>query len=190
MQDTGESDEALIVRYARGDGAAFSELYRRHEMRTWRYLVRNVGNRATAEELMQDVWFAVARDAVRYRPTARFTAWLFAIARHRMLDSMRTSRRQLSLETLGYESGPVVQQLTTEPSGGPLAAVLVRDQATALTRAMTQLPHEQRDAFLLQMEGDFSIEEVAAITGSNLETTRSRLRYARARLRELLTEYA
>jgi len=59
----GESDESLIGRYARGDAGAFEILYRRHEMRTWRYLERNVGNRATADEL---AWFAVATNAARY----------------------------------------------------------------------------------------------------------------------------
>ncbi len=68
MSDPAESDEALLGRYARGDAAAFAALYRRHEMRIWRYLERNVGNRASAEELMQEVWFAVARDAGRYQP--------------------------------------------------------------------------------------------------------------------------
>ena len=189
MTDTGETDEALIVRYARGEAAAFAVLYRRHEMRVWRYLERNVGNRATADELMQEVWFAVARDAVRYEPTGRLTAWLFAIARDRMLDSIRTTRRQVSLESLGGEAETVVGQLTTEPSVGPLAALVVRDQTTALTRAMAQLPHEQRDAFLLQIEGDFSVAEVATITGSSVETTKSRLRYARTKLRALLSEH-
>jgi len=190
MTDAGESDEALIGRYARGDAAAFVPLYRRHEMRVWRYLERNVGNRATADELMQEVWFAVARDAVRYEPTSRFTTWLFTIARNRMIDSIRTSRQQVSLETLGYEAELVVQQLTTAPNAGPLAAVVVRDQAAALAQALGQLPREQRDAFLLQIEGDLSVEEIAAITQSSFETTKSRLRYARAKLRELLSEYA
>jgi RNA polymerase sigma factor (sigma-70 family) len=190
MTDTGESDETLIARYACGDAAAFPVLYRRHEMRIWRYLERNVGNRATAEELMQEVWFAVARDCVRYQPTARFTTWLFAIARNRMLDCIRMSRPQVSLELLGYEADALGQQLTTEPSVGPLAAVMVRDQASALTQAIGQLPPEQRDAFLLQIEGDLSIEEVATITRSTLETTKSRLRYARTKLRALLSEYA
>ncbi|MGH8133718.1 MAG: sigma-70 family RNA polymerase sigma factor [Steroidobacteraceae bacterium] len=190
MSDAGESDEALMCRYARGDAAAFVVLYQRHEMRIWRYLERNVGNRATAEELMQEVWFAVARDAVRYQSASRFTAWLFAIARNRMLDSVGASRRQVSLESLGLESESVVEQLTTEPSAGPLAAAVVRDQATALRAALAQLPREQRDAFLLQVEADLSVEEVASIIGSSFETTKSRLRYARSRLRELLSEYA
>src|SRR5467141_1664814 len=114
MTDAGESDEALIGRYGRGDAAAFELLYRRHEMRVWRYLERNVGNRATADELLQEVWFAVARDAQRYEPSARFTTWLFTIARNRMIDSIRTNPQQVSLETLGYEGELVVQQLTTE----------------------------------------------------------------------------
>src|SRR5579863_5072663 len=116
MTDGGESDEALMGRYARGEAAAFELLYRRHELRIWRYLERNVGNRATADELMQEVWFAVARDAVRYEPTARFTTWLFTIARNRMIDSNRVSRRQVSLEAVGYEADAVIEQLTSDPS--------------------------------------------------------------------------
>src|ERR1700689_3183716 len=111
MTDAGASDEGLIGRYARGDVAAFEQLYRRHEMRVWRYLERNVGNRATADELMQEVWFAVARDAPRYEPSARFTTWLFTIARNRIIDSARTRRPQTSLEALGYEAGAVLMQL-------------------------------------------------------------------------------
>src|ERR1700738_1150407 len=104
MTLAGESDEALMGRYAGGDAAAFELLYRRHERRVWLYLERNVRNRATADELMQEVWFAVARDATRYEPSARFTTWLFTIAHNRMIDSIRANRRHTSLETLGYEA--------------------------------------------------------------------------------------
>jgi RNA polymerase sigma-70 factor (ECF subfamily) len=190
MTNAGESDEALMVRYARGDSAAVELIYRRHELRIWRYLERNVRNRATADDLMQEVWFAVARDAVRYEPTARFTTWLFTIAHHRMIDSIRTSRPQLSLETVGYEAESVVEQLTADPCASPLAAAVARDQAGALNRAVESLPAEQREAFLLQVEGELSVEEISAITDSSFETTKSRLRYARTKLRELLEEHA
>jgi RNA polymerase sigma-70 factor (ECF subfamily) len=188
MPDVEVSDEALIARYARGEAPAFEMLYRRHEMRIWRYLERNVGNRAIADELMQEVWFAVARDAGRYTPTARFTTWLFAIARNRMVDAQRRSRPQVSLEVIGYEAEPVVAQLSTD--AGPVTAVVAREQAAALSQALRELPHEQRDAFLLQVEGHLSVEEIATLTHSSFETTKSRLRYARTRLRELLSEFA
>ncbi len=190
MSDAGETDESLIERYAGGDVAAFDTLYGRHERRIWGYLMRQVGNRATAEELMQEVWFAVARDAPRFQPRARFTTWLFTVARNRMLDAVRSSRRTVSLEAVGYESGAVLAQLSTAPGVGPLAAAVARDEHGALAAALAQLPAEQRDAFLLQIEGELSIEEVASVTHSSFETTKSRLRYARSRLRELLREHA
>jgi len=185
-----DSDEALLGRYARGDAAAFERLYQRHEMRVWRYLQRNLRCAASADELMQEVWFAVARDAARYRPTARFVAWLFSIAHHRMIDFIRTRRRHMSLEALGPESEEVIRQLTADPSAGPVAVAVARDEAAALIRAVEELPPEQREAFLLQVEGDLDIQQIARITGSSFETTKSRLRYARAKLRELLKEYA
>src|SRR5579863_285884 len=190
MNDAGPSDESLIARYARGDAEAFAALYRRHELRVWRYLERNLGSRATAEELMQEVWFAVARDAERYRPTARFTTWLFTIARNRMVDAVRASRPHLSLDVLGHEAATVVERLTADPAAGPVATAEARDRAAALRQALARLPPEQRDVFLLQLGGDLSVEDVAAITRASFETVKSRLRYARARLRALLTEYA
>jgi RNA polymerase sigma-70 factor (ECF subfamily) len=159
-------------------------------MRVWRYLERNLRNRATADELMQEVWFAVARDATRYVPTARFTTWLFTIAHHRMIDSIRRSRRETSLDTLGYETDAVAPQLTADPGAGPYAAAVARDQSAAMIRAVEKLPLEQREAFLLQVEGDLGVEEIATITRTSFETAKSRLRYARTKLRELLKEYA
>src|ERR1700690_332165 len=131
MYNAGASDADLIVRYARGEAAAFEILYRRHEMRVWRYLQRNTGNRATADELMQEVWFAVARDAVRYVPSARFTTWLFTIAHHRVIDSIRTRRRETSLDT----DAPIA-----DPRCGPLSEAISADQAKAILAAVSQLP--------------------------------------------------
>jgi RNA polymerase sigma-70 factor (ECF subfamily) len=186
------SDETLMARYGRGDAAAFELLYRRHEVRIWHYLNRNVRNRAIADELMQEVWFAVARDAARYQPTARFTTWLYTIAHNRMIDSIRTNRRTTSLESAGSgsEAAFAVAQLSADPAAGPLAAAVAQDQTAAILRAVGTLPDDQRDAFLLQVEGDLSVEEIATITQSSYETTKSRLRYARAKLRALLEELA
>jgi|SRR5579859_389820 len=196
MPDAGDStgaddsDGDLIARYARGDAAAFEVLYRRHELRVWRYLQRNLRDTATADELMQEVWFAVARDAARYRPSASFTSWLFAIAHNRMIDHIRARRRYVGLEPLGLESDAAIRQLPADPSKSPVAAAVARDEAAALIRAVEDLPREQREAFLLQVEGDLDIEQIARITGSSFETTKSRLRYARTKLREMLKEYA
>ena len=72
----------------------------------------------------------------------------------------------------------------------PEVLAQAQDDATALLNAVAQLPPEQRSAFLMQAEGELSVEEIAAATGTSFETVKSRLRYARAKLRQLLWEYA
>jgi RNA polymerase sigma-70 factor (ECF subfamily) len=180
MDPVLSSDEVLLQRYAGGDAQAFETLYQRHEMRVWRFLERHVRNAALADELMQEVWFSVAREAVRYRPSARFSTWLFTIAHNRMVDAVRARRPVVSLEALGADD---------DPRHGPYAGAVANEQAQALNRAVEALPEEQREAFLLHVEGDLTVEEIAAATDCSFETAKSRLRYARSKLRELLKEY-
>jgi RNA polymerase sigma-70 factor (ECF subfamily) len=188
-----ETDENLMVRFGRGEAAAFEFLYRRHELRVFRYLQRNVKNEATANDLMQEVWFAVVRGAANYQPTAKFTTWLFTIAHNRTVDMIRANHRLQSLDA-GDDSDPEasspLERLAESAKLEPLAQVQSQDEAAALLNAVAQLPAEQRSAFLLQAEGDLSVEEIAHATGSSFETVKSRLRYARAKLRQLLWEYA
>ena len=91
---------------------------------------------------------------------------------------------------IGTGPGFLLDSLAADAKLEPPAAVQSQDEAAALLQAVAQLPTEQRAAFLLQAEGDLSVEEIAAITESNFETVKSRLRYARAKLRQLLWEYA
>jgi RNA polymerase sigma factor (sigma-70 family) len=188
-----ETDENLMLRFGRGEAAAFESLYRRHELRVFRYLQRNVKNEAAANDLMQEVWFAIVRGAANYQPTAKFTTWLFTIAHNRTVDMIRANHRLQSLDA-GDEADPEalspLERLADSAKLEPLAQVQSQDEAAALLSAVAQLPAEQRSAFLLQAEGDLSVEEIADATGSNFETVKSRLRYARAKLRQLLWEYA
>src|SRR5580698_10420690 len=193
MDLSQETDEDLMLRFGRGDGAAFEFLYQRHESRVFRYLHRNVRNEASANDLMQEVWFAVARGAANYQPTAKFTTWLFTIAHHRMVDMIRASRRLQSLDAVDDadpEGSSLLDRLAADGRLEPPARVETQHEAAALMHAVAQLPPEQRSAFLLQAEGELSVEEIADATGSSFETVKSRLRYARAKLRQLLWEYA
>ena len=195
MTAAAESDEDLMLRFGRGEAAAFERLYRRHEQPVFRYLYRNVRNHAAANDLMQDVWFAVARSAARYEPTARFTTWLYTLAHNRMVDSFRTAHAHQSLEAVaaaadGTEGATLADRLAADPRAEPAAAAESHDEARAIVAAVGQLPAEQRDAFLLQAEGDLSVEDIARVTGTNFETAKSRLRYARTKLKQLLWEYA
>jgi RNA polymerase sigma factor (sigma-70 family) len=193
MSLSQETDENLMMRFGRGEAAAFEFLYRRHELRVFRYLHRNVQNEASANDLMQEVWFAVVRGAANYQPTAKFTTWLFTIAHNRMVDLIRVNRRLQSLDAgdaADAEGPTLLDRLAVDVKLEPFAQAQSQDEAAAILNAVGQLPAEQRCAFLLQAEGDLSVEEIADATGSNFETVKSRLRYARAKLRQLLWDYA
>ena len=193
MDLSAETDENLMMRFGRGDAAAFDALYRRHEAKVFRYLFRCVRDQASANDLMQEVWFAVARSAQRYEPTAKFTTWLFTLAHNRMIDLIRKSRPMQSLDADvdgDAADGGLVDRIAGDPRLEPQADAQTRDEAQALMSAVARLPTEQRTAFLLQAEGDLSLEDIAAATGASFETVKSRLRYARAKLRQLLWEYA
>ena len=190
--DAHEADEPLMLRYVAGDIAAFDTLYGRHALGVWRYVLRGVRESAVADDLLQDVWFAVARQAPSYQPTARFKTWLFTMAHNRMVDHFRTAKNHLSLDggdAREEEGGGELGDTLAADSGfGPVKQLQSRQQAAALITAVEQLPLAQREAFLLQAEGDLSVEEIASTTGVSFETAKSRLRYARKALREWLRE--
>ena len=188
MAGENDSDEELMRRFATGEAAAFEALYLRHERRIWRYLKRNVDDPAVAEELMQDVWFAVARQAPSYRPTARFTTWLYTLAHNRSIDAIRARRPQVNIDDLGGEDDMTAPALTADRNAEPEEVLAAYDEVRCLATAIERLPTEQRVAFLLHVDGELSVEEVAAVTGASFQTTKSRLRYARTKLRELLSE--
>jgi RNA polymerase sigma-70 factor (ECF subfamily) len=191
MEAPASTDEALLQRYARGDASAFDELYARHELPLWRYVLRSSRDRASAEELTQEVWFAVAREAGRFGTDARFVPWLYTVARNRLIDRQRTTRRQVSLDEPANEDGAPRVEALEDPSGAtPEAAVETIEQGRAILAALDTLPAEQREAFVLQADAGLTVEEIATVTGTGFETAKSRLRYARERLKALLRAYA
>ncbi len=167
------SDEALMLAYQRGDSGAFESLYYRHKDGLFTFLYRSCARRAIVEELAQDAWFAVVNGAQEYRAEARFKTWLYQIARNRLYDFWR--RRDNTHQ--GLEAAP---ESATEDPETP-----ADDLQQLLMAAVAKLPGEQRDSLLLQEQG-FSLGEIARITGDPEETVKSRLRYARKRLREQL----
>src|ERR1700722_16184946 len=137
-----ETDENLMLLFGCGDSAAFEALYKRHESRIFRYLYRNVRDEASANDLLQEVWFAVAHNAQRYQPTAKFSTWLFTLAHHRMVDMIRGSRHQQSLDTDGGEEGGTTlhELLAADREREPEALAQAQDDAAALLNAVKQLP--------------------------------------------------
>ena len=193
---SAESDETLMHAFAGGDAAAFTRLYDRHERATWRFIRHRLGARheGAADDVLQETWISVARAAPRYVATARFTTWLFTVARNRVIDHLRAqSNAMLSIDAplpgdAGEDDGDRwADRVAADAADGPLARIESRQQAEAFLEALAQLPDAQREAFVLQAEGGLSVDEVASATGVGAETAKTRLRYARTRLRTLLS---
>jgi RNA polymerase sigma-70 factor (ECF subfamily) len=180
-----DSDAALLAGFAAGDAGAFARLYERHERPVFRFLRRSLGDDAQAEDLMQEVWLAVIRNAAAYEPRARFTTWLYGIARNKLIDHWRSKRDTVSLdqEAANDDAPALVDSLAAAADREPQVQAMSREQAAAFVAAVEQLPALQREAFLLHAEGGLTVEEVAQAAGVGRETAKSRLRYAMTRLR-------
>ncbi len=184
------ADETLMLAFAAGDARAFETLYDRHALPVWRFVQRSVHDPALADDLVQDVWFSLVRQAPQYEVRARFRTWLFTLAHHRMVDHWRTHKAHTSLDADTDEGASLADTLAADSGFGPVRQLQTREQAQALLDALAALPLPQREVFLLQAEGGLSLAEIAQATGVNAETAKSRLRYARERLRQTLEAFA
>lgn len=171
-----------MLAYRDGDAGAFETLYSRHRGGLYRFVLRQCGSRSLADELFQDVWMNLIAARSRYVPSAKFSTFLYQVARNRVIDHFRASGR--SLEQPENEDDPL--DPPAPPESQPEQTVERRETASRLLAALEALPPLQREAFLLHEEGELTLEEIAQLTGVGRETVKSRLRYALARLREKL----
>lgn len=178
--DTAPDDSALMLRYRDGDVAAFEILYRRHNDALYRYLLRLSQHPATAEDVFQEAWGKIIKARETYRPTARFTTFLYRVAHNCFIDHVRRNKRHVAADT-EPDSQP-------DPSESPEIQVERQLARRRLEAALRDLPDEQRDVFLLREEAGLSLDDIAAVTGSNRETAKSRLRYAVNKLRAAVGE--
>lgn len=174
-----QSDESLMLAYQRGDVVAFDLLYERHRHALFNFIYRSVQTDAAAEEVAQEVWFALVDGAVRYQANAKFRTFLFQLAHNKTIDYWRRNSRHDDADSFD-------EKLHTSGKGGDKGEHLVA--LGQLEQQLDQLPANQRSAILLRAEG-FSLAQIAEISGSPPETVKSRLRYGTAQLRQSL-EYA
>jgi RNA polymerase sigma factor (sigma-70 family) len=184
MEAEAEDDADLLRAHRAGNPHAFTRLYDRYDRPCFRFIARMLGpaHRSAAEDLHQEAWLAVARNAAAFDPArASFRAWLFTIARNRVWDHFRRLKVAVLASVDADEAGMI-----SDDSPTPFDRLQSRELAERLVAAVEALPLEQRSAFILFADAGLTLEEIAEATGVGPETAKSRLRYARARLREAL----
>lgn len=178
------SDADLLRRYRAGDAAAFTQLYERHRLGLFRFLMGLCGDQAVAEEVFQETWMSLIRSESLQREAAvLFRTWLYQIARNRLIDHWRKQGRHQQREEAFDEQ--LHDQAMAEPD--PERQLSLSQDQARIQAALADLPAEQREVFLLRAHGDLELHEIAELTRTPAETVKSRLRYALQKLRRLLS---
>lgn len=188
------TDEALMSAYRTGDQRAFDVLVLRHSRGIYNFMLRSVRSPARAEELLQEVLVRVIRSKDRYQRSAKFTTWVYTIARNLCVDESRRARFRDhdSLDAPVRRGGRRKQG--SRLSGMP-ADQMSTDQAAEVPRlrrrladAVDRLPGEQREVFLMRQLSGLSFREIGVAVGAPENTVKSRMRYALEKLRQELAD--
>ena len=187
------SDEALMRRFQQGDGEAFRVLLERHRRGVYNFVLRHVGDRSVAEDLLQDCFLRVVQGASSFKVESKFTTWLYTIARNLCVDHGRKMkfRRHRSLDQpMGSDddNASLLDRIADERSQTDRAAIGSELQAR-LARAIETLREDQREVFLMRQYSNLPFKEIAQIVGVPENTVKSRMRYALEHLRRALSEY-
>lgn len=176
------ADEALLRAYRAGEEQAFELLLDRYRRPLFNFVLRSVRDRGRAEELYQDVWMRVIERCDEFRGDAKFSTWLYTIARNRCVDHQRKMvfRRHASLDAMG--------ERVPNP-GPPTDRLAVRRTLQArIAEAVEGLPEEQREVFLMRQVQGLAFKEIAEVVGVSANTVKSRMRYALERLQHGLSD--
>jgi RNA polymerase sigma-70 factor (ECF subfamily) len=187
-----DPDAALMLRVKRGDCAAFAELVDKYKQPVMNFIFRSLRDEAEAEDLAQNVFLQVYKSRSRYKQTAKFSTWLFTIARNLCLNELRRRSRHPaeSLEETHseYEDQPARQFEDKSQLAAP-EEVLHGELAQKIEEAIAELPENQRSAILLCRQDDLSYEEIARVLRCSLSATKSLIHRGREALKEKLKPY-
>lgn len=184
--DLSESDEDLMRRYLAGDEKAFEIVYGRRRAGLRRFFERQCGSSALGQELAQDVWFKLIRACQnkQYTAEAKFTTYLYRMAKNQLIDWYRKEGNVKTVEYIDeVESDGDVVEYHRYHIDDPERIYADRERLTAVLEAVDGLSKEQKTTLLMQLEGNMSYEEIAQAMGTNRETVKTRLRYAREHLK-------
>jgi RNA polymerase sigma-70 factor (ECF subfamily) len=183
-----------MLRFQRGERSAFALLVRRHKTGLYNFALRQLRNGTTAEEIVQDAFLRVVQNAAEFKHAARFSTWLYTIARNLCIDHLRKGalRRHPSLDEQERSpdgDGPSLGERTADSRANVERAAVSVEIRERVLAAIDELPDEQREVFLMREVASLPFREIAAIVGVPENTIKSRMRYALERLQAALGDF-
>ena len=182
------SDEELLRRMKAGDADAFEKLYDRRQPGVYRFALRMSGSSAFAEDIPQDVFIALMRDAHQFDESRGTVAsYLFGITRHRVLRRLERERTFVSITNQDEDDESSVDELLFSTEHHPLQVLARQEMIAAVQQAVLSLPPHYREVVVLCNLEEMNYEQAAQAIGCPVGTVRSRLNRARALLVEKLS---
>lgn len=192
MPDQADPDAVLMLRVKRGDRAAFAELVGKYQQPLFNFIFRTLRDETETEDVAQNTFLQVWKSRDRYQRTAKFSTWLFTIARNLCLNEIRRRSRHPaeSLEESHVEHEDLPQrQYEDKKNILPADTALHGELARKIEEALAELPENQRTAILLCRQDELSYEEIAEVLGCSLSATKSLIHRGRETLKEKLKPY-
>jgi RNA polymerase sigma-70 factor (ECF subfamily) len=188
------SDELLMTRFQGGDRSAFVALLRRHQTPLYNFVFRHLGTSSGAEDVVQEAMLRVVQNASDFKHEARFSTWLYTIARNLCIDQLRKRalRRHPSLDEpkRGEDpDGATLGDRTADERADAERSATSGEIRKRLLSAVAGLPDEQREVFLMREVSSLPFKQIAEIVGVPENTVKSRMRYALERLQAALSEF-
>jgi len=183
-------DAELMLRLKEGDGASFGVLLNKHRLPVVHFLHRMVQNQAVAEELAQGVFLRVYRSRATYEPTAKFTTWLFRIATHLALNSLRDGKNERSQERLDDDSAELPVRQVSDRKPTVEQSMVYQARLDEVRRAVAGLPEKQRAAVLMHKYEEMEYSQIAKVLSCSESAVKSLLFRAYETLRARLAHMA
>ena len=173
-----QSDRELVERVAKGDRAAVRLLFMRHHARVYRFAARQTGSDMMADDIANEVFLELWRQAPAFEGRSEVSTWLLGIARFKALSALRKKKE----EWIGDDDAAAIPDTADTPE----VAVMKDDKATALRGMVNALPEEHRTVIDLAYYHAKSVAEIAEILSIPVATVKTRMFYARKKLGEAL----
>ena len=187
-----DPDAALMLQVKQGDTAAFTTLVEKYKQPVTNLVRRTLRDETEAEDLAQNVFVQVWKSASRYESRAKFSTWLFTIARNLCLNEIRRRSRHPAESLDAPHPDQEVQprhQIEDVKNFSPPDSLLHGELALKIEEALADLPENQRTAILLCRQDELSYEEIAEVLGCSLSATKSLIHRGRETLKEKLKPY-
>ena len=188
--DQPDQDISLMLRVRDGDEKAFEALVDRHKTRVFNLAYRFLGNATEAQDVAQEIFVKIYQARHTYEPTAKFTTWLYTIAKNTCLKSLARAHPTVSLdEEIGIGDDKVQRQVADPNMPTPSEQMLHREETDVVKSAIDALPEQQRMAVVLSRFDGLSYDEIAQVMGCSAKAVKSLLHRARVELKERLEKY-